>query len=144
MIFWLWKLSWNILLMWLVCLCSFVGYMFLRCDRFTRRKSPFLVHEVRSQDASLVCSRVHTLDQFMFLGNCPPTPPPSQHYHFSLRAKCWLKGRDRWAVSQKPKLIPYGYIVHVCFVYWISTGCHNNDPRSLPRNAKLKELCLTI
>ena len=64
--------------------------------------------------------------------------------YFSLRAKCWLKGRDRWAVSQKPKLIPYGYIVHVCFVYWISTGCHNNDPRSLPRNAKLKELCLTI
>ena len=29
----------------------------------------------------------------MFLGNCPPTPPLSQHYtYFSLRAKCWLRG----------------------------------------------------
>ena len=28
---------------------------------------------------------------YTFLGNCPPTPPLSQHY-FSLRAKCWLRG----------------------------------------------------
>ena len=26
------------------------------------------------------------------LGNCPPTTPQSQHYHYSFKAKCWLRG----------------------------------------------------
>ena len=30
---------------------------------------------------------------YTFLGNCPPTPPLSQHYtYFSPGAKCWFKG----------------------------------------------------
>ena len=31
----------------------------------------------------------------MFLGNCPPTPPLSQHY-FSLRPKCQFRGGVGW------------------------------------------------
>ena len=112
--------------------------MFLRCDRFTRRKSPFLVHEVRSQYSSLVYRRVHTLDQCRFLGNCPPTRPLSQHYHFSLKAKCWLRGgiggQIIWII------ILYMFVLFTGFLF----GSHNDDARSLPRNAKLKELCLTI
>ena len=61
--------------------------------------------------ASLSCSRVVTQralrddtkgdqypatgDNYVFLGNCPPTPPLSQHY-FSLRPKCWFRGRVGW------------------------------------------------
>ena len=45
-------------------------------------------------------------DQFRFLGNCPPTPPLSQHYHLFLTwGKMLASGRGRWAVSQKPKLM---------------------------------------
>ena len=29
----------------------------------------------------------------MFLGDCPLTPPLSQHQHFSFWAKCWLRVR---------------------------------------------------
>ena len=38
------------------------------------------------------------------------------------------------------------YIVHVCSQLFTGFlfGSHNDDARSLPRNAKLKELCLTI
>ena len=40
--------------------------------------------------------------QFRFLGNCPPTPPLSQH--FALREKQVLMlawGRGRWVVSER-------------------------------------------
>ena len=36
--------------------------------------------------------QVNFLDQLRLLGKCPPTPSLSQHLHFSLRAKCWLRG----------------------------------------------------
>ena len=41
---------------------------------------------------------------YTFLGNCPPTPPLSQHCtFFSPGTKCWFKGwgGGEWAVSQK-------------------------------------------
>ena len=45
-------------------------------------------------------------DQFRFLGNCPPTPPLSQHFALSEKQVLMLDlGRGRWAASQKPKLI---------------------------------------
>ena len=90
-----------------------LGYMFLRCDRFTRRKSPFLVHEVRSQYSSLVYRRVHTLDQWLRGG---------------------IGGQIIWII------ILYMFVLFTGFLF----GSHNDDARSLPRNAKLKELCLTI
>ena len=32
-------------------------------------------------------------DRFRFLGNCPPTPPLSQHFALSeRRVLCWLRG----------------------------------------------------
>ena len=39
------------------------------------------------------------------LGNCPPTPPLSQHWHFLLRAKFWHRGVVGGAVSQKRIMI---------------------------------------
>ena len=52
-------------------------------------------------------------DHFTFLENCPPTSSLSQHLYLpgaigsctylSLKAKCWLGGGGRWAVSQKGK-----------------------------------------
>lgn len=43
------------------------------------------------------CASPGNMDQFSLLGNCPSTPPLSEHY-FSLRAKiCWLRGGvARW------------------------------------------------
>ena len=32
------------------------------------------------------------MDHYTLLGNCPPTPPLNRQWHFSLRAKCWLRG----------------------------------------------------
>ena len=38
----------------------------------------------------------------LFLGNCPPTPPLSQHQYLLLtQGKMLAQGRGRWAVSQK-------------------------------------------
>ena len=46
------------------------------------------------------------LDYLGFWGNCPPTPPLSQHFALSEKQVITLAlGRGRWAVSQKPKLI---------------------------------------
>ena len=40
-------------------------------------------------------------DYYTFLGNCPPTPPLSQHKHLLLtQGKTLVQGRGRWAVSQ--------------------------------------------
>ena len=49
--------------------------------------------------------RVHVtgpyLDQFRFLGNCPPTPPLTQHFAPSKKQVLMLtEGRGRSAVSQ--------------------------------------------
>ena len=54
-------------------------------------------------------------DQFRFLGNCPPTPPLSQHYHFLLtQGKTLAQGRGRRAISQKIKLTtPFTYLPQV-------------------------------
>ena len=45
------------------------------------------------------CASVGNMDQFSLLGNCPSTPPLSEHY-FSLRANiCLLReGVARWTV----------------------------------------------
>ena len=43
------------------------------------------------------------VDQCMFLGNCPPTPP--QTWHFAQSEKCLCLGRGRRAVFQKHTLI---------------------------------------
>ena len=41
-------------------------------------------------------------DHFTFLGNCPPTPPLSQHFARSEKKVLILaQGRGRWAVTQK-------------------------------------------
>ena len=59
----------------------------------------------------LCASVVAIADQFRFLGNCPPTPPLSQHLHLLfIWGKMLSKGRGRWAVSQKPKLIRNCYL----------------------------------
>ena len=45
------------------------------------------------------------LDQFRFLGNCPPTPPLTQHFALSEKYVIMLTWeRGRWKVSQKPKM----------------------------------------
>ena len=55
--------------------------------------------------------RIGNLDQFRFLGNCLPTPPLGQHLHLLfIWGKMLSKGRGRWAVSQKPKLIRNCYL----------------------------------
>ena len=55
--------------------------------------------------------RIGNPDQFRFLGNCPPTPPLSQHLHLLfIWGKMLSRGRGRWAVSQKPKLICNCYL----------------------------------
>ena len=39
---------------------------------------------------------------YTFLGNCPPSPPLSQHFALSEKQVLMLTyGRGRWAVSQK-------------------------------------------
>ena len=55
--------------------------------------------------------RIGNPDQFRFLGNCPPTPPLSQHLHLLfIWGKMLSRGRGRWAVSQKPKWIRNCYL----------------------------------
>ena len=55
--------------------------------------------------------RIGNPDQFRFLGNCPPTPPLRQHLHLLfIWGKMLSRGRGRWAVSQKPKLICNCYL----------------------------------
>ena len=42
----------------------------------------------------------------MFLGNCPPTPPQTEHKHLLLTlGKMLGLGRGRWTVSQKHTLL---------------------------------------
>ena len=49
---------------------------------------------------------VDKTDQFMFLGNCPPTTPLTQHFALSEKSVIMLAwGRGRWVTSQKPKII---------------------------------------
>ena len=36
---------------------------------------------------------------YTFLGTCPPTPAQGQHY-FSLRTKCWFRGRMGWQLPR--------------------------------------------
>ena len=49
---------------------------------------------------------VDKTDQFMFLGDCPPTTPLTQHFALSEKSVIMLAwGRGRWVTSQKPKII---------------------------------------
>ena len=58
-----------------------------------------------------IALRIGNPDQFRFLGNCPPTPPLSQHLHLLfIWGKMLSRGRGRWAVSQKPKWIRNCYL----------------------------------
>ena len=58
-----------------------------------------------------IALRIGNPDQFRFLGNCPPTPPLSQHLHLLfIWGKMLFRGRGRWAVSQKPKWIRNCYL----------------------------------
>ena len=45
------------------------------------------------------------MDQSRFLGNCPPSPPISQHFALSEKRVLTFmaQGRGRWASSQKTK-----------------------------------------
>ena len=65
-----------------------------------------------------VSYRVTSIDPFFmtifrinfkrFLGNCPPTPPRTQHFALSEKQMLTLsKGRGRWPVSQKLTLIQF-------------------------------------
>ena len=67
-----------------------------------------------------------------------PVPEANIITYFSLKAKCWLRGgiggQIIWII------ILYMFVLFTGFLF----GSHNDDARSLPRNAKLKELCLTI
>ena len=65
------------------------------------------------------CQRFHAAMQlslilqthYTFLGNCPPTPPLSQHVALSETYVLMLAlGRGRWAVSQKRIMILMGSI----------------------------------
>ena len=39
-----------------------------------------------------------------------PLPEANINSYFSLRAKCWLGGRDRWVVSPEPIKILFSYV----------------------------------
>ena len=48
------------------------------------------------------------LDQFWFLGNCPPTPPlVNINTYFSLRAKCWAREGVGGQFSRNLKVDPF-------------------------------------
>ena len=57
--------------------------------KLMKLEEPFLEAIKQVTSNSDTCRLV---DCYMFLGNCPPTPPLSQHLYFSLKAKCWIRG----------------------------------------------------
>ena len=58
------------------------------------------------QTRPVVQDIVDFLDHFMFLGNCPPTPPLSHYFALSEKEVLVLvQGRGRWAVSQAKLLL---------------------------------------
>ena len=83
------------------------------------------------------------LEQFRFLGNCPPTSPLSQH--FSLSEKLVLMfayGWSSWAVSQKPNLIRFSYGYYFALSTIPGENAGTTYKANLPRRVLLKALNL--
>ena len=52
-------------------------------------------------DTNFMCQGVKFLDQYQYLGNCPPTPPLTQQQSIDNKLRLMLGwGRGRWAVAQ--------------------------------------------
>ena len=61
-------------------------------------------HSQSTNDGVFNLSCWTKMDQLRLLGNCPPTPPLTQHFALGEKWVLMLTwGRGRWAVSQKPK-----------------------------------------
>ena len=71
-----------------------------------------------------------------FLGNCPPTPPLSQHQHFSLRGKCWLRGGVGGQLGSFPETC---YDLFVIAYYFLALVIQANMKQFLSNTYQLKE-----
>ena len=64
---------------------------------------------------------INVLDQYQYLGNCPPTPPLTQQQSIDNKFRLMLgQGRGRQAVAQILILIQYSYI----FSLWLGNLVH--------------------
>ena len=80
---------------------------------FERKTTLRKTDDTTQQSCPLISSVQEDLhsetDQFRFQGNCPPTPPLTQHFAPTETNVDVELARGRWAVSSKPKLIPKGF-----------------------------------